>query len=52
MESPLFARVDEGVGSATGVIRYSLFQHTAFLSKRYPTSASVISGTGLVAPSF
>ena len=52
MESPIFARVNADVGSGNGLIRFEIFQHSAFLSKRYPKSASVISGTGLAAPSF
>jgi hypothetical protein len=52
MEGPLMARVFEDVGSGTGVIRYQVFAHSAFLSKRYPASITVISGTGLVAPTF
>jgi Phage capsid family len=52
LESPPFARVNEFVGSGTGAIRFELFSHSAFLSKRYPKSATVISGTGLAAPTF
>jgi hypothetical protein len=52
MESPVFAKADDSVGSATGMVRFTIFQHSAFLWKRYPKSASVISGTGLAAPSF
>lgn len=52
MEGPLMARVWDSVGSGTGVIRYQVFSHSAFLSKRYPASISVLSGTGLVAPTF
>lgn len=51
MESPIFAR-NPDVGSGNGLIRFEIFQHSAFLSKRYPKSASVISGTGLVASTF
>ena len=51
-EGPLYAKVHEGVGSGTGAIRYTVFGHSAFLSKRYPTGAAVISGTGLVSPAF
>lgn len=49
-EGPLFSRVFEDVGSGNGLIRYQVFAYSAFLSKRYPKSISVISGTGLVAP--
>lgn len=51
-EGPLMVKVWDGVGSATGVIRYQVFAHSAFLSKRYPKSISIISGTGLATPSF
>jgi HK97 family phage major capsid protein len=52
LEGPIFARVMEQVGSTTGAIRFDVFSHSAFLSKRYPASASVVSGTGLAAPVF
>lgn len=51
-EGPLFSRVFEDVGSGNGLIRYQVFAYSAFLSKRYPGSITVISGTGLAAPTF
>jgi hypothetical protein len=44
--------VYEDVGSGNGLIRYQVFAHSQFLSKRYPKSITVISGSGLAAPSF
>jgi len=52
MEGPLMARVHDDVGSGTGTIRFAIFAFSAFLSKRYPKGATVISGTGLVTPAF
>jgi hypothetical protein len=52
MEGPLYTRVFEEVGSGTGVIRYQVFGHSAFLGNRYPTAITAISGTGLVTPTF
>ena len=51
-EGPLMSRVFEDVGSGTGVIRYQVFAHSAFLSNLYPASLTIISGTGLVSPVF
>ena len=51
-EGPLMAKVYEEVGSGTGTVRYQVFSFSAFLSKRYPASITVISGTGLVVPVF
>lgn len=51
-EGPLFSRVFEDVGSGSGLIRYQVFAYSSFLSKRYPSSISIISGTGLVTPSW
>jgi len=52
MEGPLMARVFDDVGSGTGVIRYQCFAFSSFLSNRYPKSLTIISGTGLVTPTF
>lgn len=52
MEGPLMARVHDDVGSGNGLIRYAVFAFSAFLSKRYPKGATVMSGTGLVTPAF
>ena len=51
-EGPLYARIHEDVGSGTGTIRFAVFAHSAFLSKRYPTGAAIITGTGMAAPAF
>lgn len=51
-EGPIYSRVFEDVGSGTGLIRFQLFAWSAFLSDRYPKSLSILSGTGLAAPSF
>jgi len=52
MEGPLMARVFDDVGSGNGIIRYQCFAYSAFLSNRYPKSLTIISGTGLVTPTF
>lgn len=51
-EGPLQARVYPDVGSGTLTVRLSLFGYSAFAAGRYPASITVISGTGLTAPSF
>jgi HK97 family phage major capsid protein len=51
-EGELQARVMEQVLSNTLTVRLQLFAYSAFASGRYPKSISVISGTGLAAPSF
>lgn len=51
-EGPLFSRVFEDVGSGTGLIRYQVFAYSSFLSKRYPSAISIISGTGLATPTW
>lgn len=51
-EGPLLSRVFEDVGSGTGVVRFQMWSYSSFLSKRYPKSISIISGTGLTAPTF
>lgn len=52
LEGPLYVQTFEDVGSGEGKIRFQVFSHSAFLSKRYPASASVVSGTGLATPTF
>ena len=49
-EGPLFSKVFEDVGSGSGLIRFQIFSYSALLSKRYPKSIAIISGTGLTAP--
>jgi HK97 family phage major capsid protein len=51
-EGPLFARVHEDVGSGTGEIRFAVFAHSAALFARYPTSGTIIGGTGLQTPTW
>lgn len=52
MEGALRTRVFEEVGSGTAAIRLQAFAYSAFISKRVPKAISVISGTGLVTPTF
>ena len=42
--------VFEGVTSQTAAIRVQVFGYCAFTAERFPTSISVVEGTGLVAP--
>ena len=51
-EGPLQARVMPEVGSGTLTVRLQLFAYSAFASGRQPKAISVISGAGLVTPSF
>lgn len=51
-EGPLQTRVYPEVGSGTLTVRLLLWAYSAFASGRFPKSISVISGTGLAAPSF
>jgi len=51
-EGPLQARVLSDVGSGTLTVRLQLFGYSAFASGRQPKAISVISGAGLVAPTF
>jgi HK97 family phage major capsid protein len=51
-EGELQARVMSEVLSNTLTVRLQLYAYSAFASGRFPKSISVISGTGLVAPSF
>lgn len=52
MEGALQTRVFEEVGSGTAAIRLQAFAYSAFISKRVPKAISVVSGTGLVTPTF
>lgn len=45
-------RVFEDVGSGTQTVRISAWGYVGFAGGRYPAAISVISGTGLVAPTF
>jgi HK97 family phage major capsid protein len=51
-EGPLQARVLPEVLSGTLTVRVQLFGYAAFASARYPSSITIISGTGLAAPTF
>jgi hypothetical protein len=51
-EGDLQARVMEQTLSNTLTVRLQLYAYSAFASGRFPKSISVISGTGLVAPTF
>ncbi len=51
-EGPLQARVMPEVGSGTLTVRLILHGFSAFASARYAKSTTIISGTGLVAPTF
>jgi HK97 family phage major capsid protein len=45
-------RVFEDIGSGTQTVRLSAWGYFAFAGGRYPTAISLITGTGLVAPTF
>lgn len=45
-------KVYEETLSGTMTIRLQLYGYTAFTSRRYSQASSVITGTGLVAPTF
>ena len=51
-EGDLRAEVFRETLSAEGTVRLRLYGHSAFASERYPSGISVVSGTGLVAPTF
>ncbi len=51
-EGPLQTRVMFEVGSGTLTVRLQLFAYSAFASSRFNKSISIISGTGLIAPTF
>lgn len=51
-EGPIRTDIFNSPGSNTLVVRLRLFAYQAFVVGRYPTGISVISGTGLAAPSF
>lgn len=52
MEGVVQTRLFEEVGSGTATIRLQAFAYSAFISKRVPKAITVISGTGLVTPTF
>lgn len=51
-EGPLQARVMPEVGSGNLTVRLQLFAYSAFASGRQPKAITIISGAGLVTPSF
>lgn len=51
-ESAIRTRVLPEVGSGTLTVRLQLYSYLAFSAERYPRSTSIVSGTGLAAPSF
>lgn len=50
MEGPLRVRALQEVLSGTLQVRLQVFAYSAFVSGRYPSGISIISGTGLAAP--
>jgi HK97 family phage major capsid protein len=51
-ESSIKTRVLPDVGSANLTVRLQVYGYLAFTAERYPKSFSVVSGTGLIAPTF
>ena len=51
-ESPVRTRVLQEVGSGNLTVRFQLFNYLAFMPDRRPESTSIVSGTGLIAPTF
>jgi hypothetical protein len=51
-EGALQTRVMSEVLSNTLTVRLQLYAYSAFASGRFPKSISVVSGTGLTAPTF
>jgi hypothetical protein len=45
-------RVFEDIGSGTLTVRLSCYGFFAFMANRYPGAISLITGTGLVTPTF
>ena len=52
MEGALRTRVLEEVGSGTLTVRLQLFAYANYFAGRYPGGISVVTGTGLVTPTF
>jgi HK97 family phage major capsid protein len=52
METPLVTRVADQVLSGNLQVRLQVWNYSAFASQRYPSGISIISGTGLVTPTF
>jgi len=51
-EGPMVSRVLSEVGSGTLTVRLQVYGFSLFFGGRYPSSITIISGTGLVAPTF
>ena len=51
-ESSVRTRVLPDVGSGTLTVRLQVYGYVAFTAERYPKGLAIISGTGLVAPTF
>lgn len=51
-ESGIRSRVLPEVGSSTLTVRLQVYGYLAFTAERYPASVSLITGTGLVPPTF
>lgn len=51
-EGPVQSRMLSEVGSGTLTVRLQVYGYSAAIAGRYPSSISIISGTGLVAPTF
>jgi hypothetical protein len=52
MEGPLRVRALQEVLAGTLQVRLQVFAYSAFVSGRWPSGITVISGTGLATPSF
>lgn len=51
-ESSIRTRVLPDVGSGTLTVRLQVYAYLAFTAGRYPTATTILSGTGLIAPTF
>ena len=51
-EGPVQSRMLTEVGSGTLTVRLQVYGYSAAIAGRYPSSISIISGTGLVTPTF
>ena len=52
MEGPMRLRSLDAPLSSTLEVRLQAFAYSAFLSARYPSGITAVSGTGLVTPTF
>lgn len=51
-EGPVQSRMLSEVGSGTLTVRLQVYGYSASIAGRYPSSISIVSGTGLVTPTF